>query len=308
MGTAQKSHKKKKKNKKSGKQTSANTGDDLNKTDDGKQDNTPSAHESIETMKNILLETFLSDFCEEMGLGAMANMDFGSLPEMDLDENEEDLEGNDITFDEDPLELLMKITDTGSSTTNTYVKESITKSNDNVNADDTTEPNKKKKSRSRRRKKNKKSAGNSETSASNEAHSVSEDNKQTADKRTHETGNVVNENNSESKMTLKSNGEVRNEENGIKETVVPPEGEQIVSAFDEMSVTEPKNIPHETDTTEHSEETFSGKLLYPGEVDDDDTTTSGAKETRLEFKATYSDTTEDNSPSTTQVCMMKSYL
>ena len=284
-------------------------------------------------MKNILLETFLSDFCEEMGLGAMGNMDFGSLSGMGLDENDESPtenngSGDDINFDEDPLELLMNITDTGLSNTDAYVKESISKSNenndsvsksngdddaiskcnDNGNADDKSVPgqSKKKKSRSRRRKKNKKDSGNSETGVENinKEQTVSEDNKQTA-----EDSRNIDEDKSktESKQAPKSNGEDRNDKNKIKETVVSPEDKQNVSDSDEASRTEPKDTSDENDTTEQTEESFSGKLLFPGEVDDDDTTTSVTKETRLEFKATYSDPPWNDNASTTQVCIALSF-
>ena len=284
-------------------------------------------------MKNILLETFLSDFCEEMGLGAMGNMDFGSFSEMGLDENDESPtenngSGDDINFDEDPLELLMNITDTGLSNTDAYVKESISKSNENNdslsksnedddaiskcnnngNVDDKSEPgqSKKKKSRSRRRKKNKKNSGNSETGGDNinEEQNVSEDNKQTAE----ESRNIdEDKSNTESKLALKNNGEDRSDKNEIKETVVGPEDKQNVSDLDEVSRTEPKNTSNEIDMTEQTEESFSGKLLFPGEVDDDDTTTSVTKEFRLEFKATYSDPAGNDGASTTQVCITQSF-
>ena len=300
-GTAQKSHKKKRGNKKSGNQTSAKASDTKNRTEEEEPDNIPSAHESIEAMKNILLENFLSDFCEEMGFGAMANMDLGSLPEMGLDENDENLEGDDVTFDEDPLELLMNITDTG-STTNTYVKESILKTNVNDNADDKTESNKKKKSRSRRRKKGKKS-GNSETQVSKEVQNISkEDDRKTSNKSVSETEKVAEDKSeTESKVSPKSNEDMREEDNENKEAVAASEVKQNVSDSEEVSIKEPKDTQDETDTSEHNEETFSGKLLYPGEVDDDDMTTSVSKETRLEFKATYRDPPEDNSPPTIQV-------
>ena len=301
-------------------------------TESGEPDDIPSAQESIEAMKNILLENFLSDFCEEMGLGSMGfgagGMGFGAMADMGFDETEGDMNADSVTFDDDPLELLLSITDTGPPTKE-YVKDSISNSSKPVSKS-------KKKSRSKKRKKGN-TAENLEQSKnkeeSNKAPSKNETESKDEIRNKNEQLESGTENNSETVLESRtknksqskanscsneSNAQSMTKSNDSVDSGINIQQEQKLSAdtvskaisdikeaeivsVEEVSVNS-SNDQNENEPAEVAEENFGGKLLYPGEVDDDDHTAGVATETKLEFKATYRELPENISAS--QVCMI----
>ena len=286
--------------------------------DDDELDEFPSGQESIDAMKNILLENFLSDFCEEMGLGGMG---FGGMTDMGFDDGEGDADADTVTFDDDPLELLLNITD-NSPSTKEYVNDSIS----NTSASKPVSK-KKKKSRSKKRKKGNSAESKSQNKGIEEGDQTLDMNG--AESKDERKGGIVEDSKSEALNNNTSELESRtidesktdscaisNENsatesnvsvgdcNGIK---VKPE-ERLEADFESSNIPNNEDVNkvltdeiNDNDQTELGEETFGGKMLYPGEVDDDQHTDSVATETRLEFKATYREVSKDTTVS--QVCI-----
>ena len=279
----------------------------------------PSGQESIDAMKNILLENFLSDFCEEMGLGGMG---FGGMTDMGFDDDEGDADADTITFDDDPLELLLNITDNGPSTKE-YVNDSIS----NTSAIKPVSK-KKKKSRSKKRKKGNSVDNRSQNKGIEEVDMTLDINgTESKDER---KGGIVEDSKSETLNNKTSVSESRNANSGAltndySATNMTELTESNASVGDSCRIKvkpeegleanfESSNIPNnedvnkvltneinENDQTEMQAETFDGKMLFPGEVDDDQHTDSVPTETRLEFKATYRELPKDTTVS--QVCI-----
>ena len=290
--------------------------------DDDALEEFPSGQESIDAMKNILLENFLSDFCEEMGLGGMG---FDGMTDMGFDDDEGDADADTVTFDDDPLELLLNITDNGPSTKE-YVNDSIS----NTSAS-TPVSKKKKKSRSKKRKKGKSAESTSQDKGIEEVDKTLDING--AESKDERKGGIVEDSKSETLSNKSSVSESRTANSGAltNENSAPNMTELTeskVSVGDSCRIKlqpeerleadfESSNIPNneevnrvlnneinENDQTELGEETFGGKMLFPGEADDDQHTDSVATETRLEFKATYRELPKDATVS--QVCICAS--
>ena len=306
----------------------ANADANRNTDDDDALEEFPSGQESIDAMKNILLENFLSDFCEEMGLGGMG---FGGMTDLGFDDEEGDADAETVTFDDDPLELLLNITDNGPSTKE-YVYDSIS----NTSASKPVSK-KKKKSRSKKRKKGNSAENTSQNKGIEEVDKTLDMNG--AESKDERKGGIVEDSKSE---TLNNNisvsksrtadesktnsGALTNEQSAPNMIELT---ESNVSVGDSCSIKvkpeerleadyESSNIPNNEDVnkvllneinandqTELGEETFDGKMLYPGEADDDQHTDSVATETRLEFKATYRELPKDTTVS--QVCIWQGW-
>ena len=295
--------------------------------DDDELEEFPSGQESIDAMKNILLENFLSDFCEEMGLGGMG---FGGMTDMGFDDDEGDDDADTVIFDDDPLELLLNITDNGPSTKE-YVNDSIS----NTSASKPVSK-KKKKSRSKKRKKGKSAESTSQDKGIEEVDKtldingaeskderkggIVEDSKSetlnnntsvseswTADERKTNTGALTNEQSAPNMTELTESNVSVGDSCRIK---VQPE-ERLEADFESSNIPNNEDVNNlltneinENDQTELREESFGGKMLFPGEADDDQHTESVATETRLEFKATYREVPKDTTIS--QVCIWHS--
>ena len=273
---------------------------------DSDTEDIPDALESIDAMKNILLETFLSDFCEEMGLGGMEGMGFGAMSGMDFDESEEHLETDNVDFDDDHLDLLLNITDTGASNAKDYVKDSISKS-----ADSEPVPKTKKKSRSRRRKKNKAQKSEQNVNKNEDQNTTLEQNiDKNKDHNSTPNGSETDvkagiKTESESNIKASGNSCVKSTEQKSNLHVDKFSGnesydkESEIVPVNECSV-DPNGAPNDTESSEINENDFGGKLLFPGEVEPDEAATAVSTETRLEFKATYRELPEDKTIE--QVC------